>query len=193
MSSLSNIDIKILLEKFPCPVFFETGGHMGNGIRHACTFPFERIISVEINTEQAAKLSQQFYSDKRVKIYAAASADCLESVLPKIDENILFWNDAHYPSADLGLAGYDSEKNEDVRLPLEVELQIIKRYRKNYKDVILIDDLWIYRDYEKLTRQELKPRKAFSSKEFYKDIFADTHDCQVIESCEIYAILTPKV
>ena len=96
----------------------------------------------------AAIARERFASDPRVRILNEASESALARVLPTIgrDRPILFWLDAHFPGADFGLAGYGDERNPDLRLPLERELDLIARLRRPCRDVILVDDLRIYED-----------------------------------------------
>ena len=144
MGQLNKFDIQHYIDKYNISTFVETGSVCGSGIEHAKKFNFKEIFSTEIIESHAIKLANHFSSDNRIKILTGNSFSVLETILPSIKTNILFWLDAHYPGADIGYANFESEKDLDVRLPLEKEIETIHRLRSNYQDVILCDDLRIY-------------------------------------------------
>ena len=193
MGNLASLNLQQYIDNFGTKIFFETGTHEGNGLKVAQGYPFEKILSVEIVKHQAEKMQWFFAQDTRISIFWNRSLNAFEQILPTIDGPILFWLDAHFPGADLGLAPYDVNAPNAIRLPLEEELRCIKRLRAGKKDVVLIDDLWIYRNNGRdLQRSELKPFEPFSSDRFFCEILAETHDSEIIERDEIYCILTPK-
>jgi len=59
-----------------------------------------------------------------------------------LHESVFFYLDAHFPGADFKGAAYDIQAPDAV--PLQRELELIKRYRPNSKDIILCDDARIY-------------------------------------------------
>jgi hypothetical protein len=189
-----------LLEEFAPrnPIFIETGTHMGNGVLEAQKYPFKKIASIEIIQGQVLKLKNLFKTDIRVEIICDNSHHGLKNLLPQITDNAVFWLDAHFPGADLNVASYTSEKDNDIRLPLEKELTLIKNLRKEFKDLILFDDLFLYKDNGAHVmkvwgnRPEIMPKQRFSANEFYKDIFKETHDFEELDQHEGYGILRPK-
>lgn len=144
MGQLYKFNLQEYIDKYNILTFVETGSGCGQGIEHAKKFDFKEIISSEIIAPHANQLRNRFSSDSRIKILTGNSSVILEEILPSIKTNILFWLDAHYPGADIGYANYETEKDIDVRLPLEKEIQVIHKLRKNFNDVILCDDLRIY-------------------------------------------------
>lgn len=144
MGNINKFKIQDYIEKYNTLTFFETGSGEGKAIKEARRHEFRQIYSTEIIEMQAFKLNMYFSKDPRVCILCGNSFSILEKILPKINTNILFWLDAHYPGADIGLAKHDDEKDLNVRLPLEKEIEVIFNTRKNFKDVILCDDLRIY-------------------------------------------------
>ena len=57
------------------------------------------------------------------------TARILSRVLNNIDDSpTLFWLDAHFPGSDYQGLAYDSEKDDEKRIPLEVELKITSRF-----------------------------------------------------------------
>jgi hypothetical protein len=138
----------------------------------------------------------RFAKDNRVKILLGNTLDVLSDLLPKINQNICFWLDAHFPGADNPSPLYgqhDAEQNDDIRLPLEKELDLIKNLRSKYKDIILIDDIKLYRNNGELANwaSNIKPRQKFSSNEFYKEILSKTHHFNYSDHDTGYGILTP--
>jgi hypothetical protein len=67
-----------------------------------------------------------------------------------LDGNTLFFLDAHFPGADAGLKDYDSEKDYNVNLPLAEELKLISTGRKDYADVIIVDDMRLFEENSKI-------------------------------------------
>jgi hypothetical protein len=63
-----------------------------------------------------------------------------------IDKPSLFFLDAHFPGADFGYKTYEEEKNKDIRIPLEKELETLKKFKFINKSYLIIDDLRIYED-----------------------------------------------
>ena len=59
-------------------------------------------------------------------------------------EPALFWLDAHFPGVDANLAAFKADMESNKNVPLEIELDIISR--RQYNDVIICDDLWLYED-----------------------------------------------
>jgi SAM-dependent methyltransferase len=148
MGSVTRFDLACLLDTFGCGVFIETGTGLGDGLAHAGRFGFDRLLSVELMETLAAVSRERFRCDHRVEVRAGRSEPILEGWLATLDPDtpVLFWLDAHFPGADFQAADYSAEPDPAVRLPLERELSVIRRLRPSAKDVILIDDLRIYRD-----------------------------------------------
>ena len=146
MGNLRIFNLNELIEINNASVFIETGTLYGDGIVEALKYDFKEIISIEIIPEVAEKARQKFKNEPRVKIITGHSTSVLERILPDIDNNILFWLDAHFPGADAELKSYDEIKKLDfnLNLPLEDEINLISRRLNNYKDVLICDDLWVY-------------------------------------------------
>jgi hypothetical protein len=198
MSGLNFFNLEFLINQYKTKIFFETGSGLGNGILYSSQFNFEKIYSVEIDYIQSKILSQKFQNDKRIEIICDKSENGLRDFLKTLPkENITFWLDAHFPCADLGKATYDTEKDLDVRLPLEIELDLIYEYRikNNFKnDVILVDDLRIYeeRNYESKNLKEIGLPHLFKPVNNLGYKFSETHYIDKNDHDTGLLIITPK-
>jgi len=201
MGSLRFFDLKSIKEKFGTKTFFETGAGKGTGIEYASTVNFENIYSVEIIKSQSDYLADIFKADPRIKLINDTSERGLIDYFRKNPENTLFFLDAHFPGADLGLAKFGDEKDEDIRLPLVQELEIIRDLRaaKGFKDVILLDDLMlydednIYPDSHLKLEHDIKPKGKYINA--YMRILTtliDTHDYQVFNKFSGYVVIYPR-
>jgi hypothetical protein len=144
MGSINRFNLNKIIKEFNASYFFETGTGLGEGVAHAVKSPFKKIISTEIVPQLAKKASKKFISFENVNILESNSIKALTEELPKLDHNCVFWLDAHFPGADAGLTEYDATGDESIRLPLEREINLIKKIRIGFDDVFIIDDLRIY-------------------------------------------------
>ncbi len=196
MGWVHHFNLVELQKKFNTSVFFETGIGSGDAVMKAQELPFSRIYSVEIMPEQVRRMREKFKDDARVVVIEGDSLSTLEKVNEIVGPgvNIMFWLDAHFPGADIGMGRHDDPSHDDakIRLPLEEELIALKRLR-NGKDVILFDDLKIYRNQGRdAWRDDIKPRHQFSSDTFYEEILAETHNVYTDDHDTGYCQLTPK-
>lgn len=144
MGSINRFNLNKIIKDYNTIYFFETGTGQGTSIEYAVKSPFKKIISTEIIPQLAEKASKKFTSFENVSILESDSIKALEEELPKLDKNCIFWLDAHFPGADAGLKEYDATSDESIRLPLEKEINLIKKMRIGFDDVFIIDDLRIY-------------------------------------------------
>lgn len=145
MGDIKIFDINDIKTKFNLKTFFETGTLYGDTVDYYKN-TFEQLFTVEIDKDLATSAIQRFKSTSNINVYWGSSVQGLKDLLPTISTNILFWLDAHFPGADAHKVSYDAEKDQDTRLPLEKELHTILELRPENKDVIIIDDLWLYED-----------------------------------------------
>lgn len=187
MSVLRNFNLKQIKDKYQIDTFLETGTAEGDGIEHALNFHFKDIISIEIIENQVLKMKQKFKNYNNVSIILGNSTDVFKNILPYINDNIIFWLDAHYPGADITQNNVNLKIQlyingpDNIRLPLEHELLMIKELRKNKKDVILLDDLNIYKNQVKDDAFYLKPKQTFKEN-FFKNILNETHAFESINN-----------
>jgi len=202
MGAIRNLNILDLINKHKTQVFVETGSGYGTGIFTALQFPFQAVLSVEIDKEQAELLNKFFRFDNRVRVFNDISFNFLKDILPKIPLNVpcFIFLDAHFPGADLGKSKFSDEQNESIRMPLSEELKLIKELRinKGAKDLILIDDIMLYDDdnqyeasHQKKT-MDILPKKDRNCLGQFIDIFQDSHKPTILNKEQGWLILEPK-
>ena len=194
MGHIKHFDIKKLKSEFNLIHFFETGTFKGDGVRYIQQFDFERIYSCEIIDEYVKSSRNRFTKDSRVKILKGQSFEVINNNSSKLDANILFWLDAHFPGADGGLNEFDEEVDEDTKYPLKKELLHLSESRKDYQDIYIIDDLWIYDDSEfehGFLPEYITPPEPRNFN-FANDYFKDTHTVIKCYDHGGYLILIPK-
>ncbi len=138
------------LEQFNSNVFFETGTGRGDSLKYALEGNFERIYSVELDVRTYLRYSLPLRLRslfRNVTLLNSSSIHALKEYIPRLspDDRVLFFLDAHYPGEHSGhFSGYKAEQDRDRRLPLERELEVIRKFREACDDVIIVDDLRIY-------------------------------------------------
>ena len=93
---------------------------------------FKQIISFEIFEPLAKDARLRFRNDPNVEIIDGDSADKLPAILTRTASPVIFWLDGHYSGAGTGKG--------DSETPVLSELAHIHRLRKDFDDVIIIDD-----------------------------------------------------
>lgn len=108
-------------------IFVETGTSHGGGANFLASI-CEHGFTIDIIDNYKNRVDN-------VSFLLGESTKHLEHLCQEIEDDCVFWLDAHYPK------DYNAEGEE---LPLVEELKIIAKYRQDKKDLILIDDLRIY-------------------------------------------------
>lgn len=200
MGAIYTFDINQLIKQYGLSTYVETGTGIGISLQHALLFPFQKFFSIELDPRLYEQANTK-YRAKNVSIKYGRSRDQLPKILvdSEIKDNILFFLDAHFPGAD-----FDPHLNTDRyaksiqiyvedALPLKKELEIIKKFRTDKPDVIIIDDLRIYEDgnYEDGNWSE-RSKYDIKGREFIAEIFNRTHNIEIVLNHQGYLILTPK-
>ncbi|RTK98841.1 MAG: class I SAM-dependent methyltransferase [Proteobacteria bacterium] len=180
MSNINLFNLGFFIKRYNSSVFFETGLGGGGGLYYASHFPFQYLFSTEIDTATIKKFEKDIFPNiqkqERFHVINSKSVDALDGILPNLAEHnsIIFWLDAHFPGEANGVP-YDYEKDLDLRLPLEKELEIINKHRAGYNDVIIIDDNRIYekRNYEAGNLEQLKLSHLTKYNNKLQDLLAD--------------------
>lgn len=204
MGDLKTFNIKQLRDKCKLDTFIETGTLYGDGVQFAKEQGFRQIYSIEIMPNLAQKAQERFANDPNIKIIEGNSPQVLKNLLVENLPNALFWLDSHFPGGDSNERTYEDEKDVNVRTPLEAEIEVIKTSRETHKDVIIIDDLWLYEDgpfewgsfdeHQKrckrtITRQQLLHGKDAS---FIYNAFKETHNIKKFYQHQGYVVMIPK-
>lgn len=208
MGALKDLQILPLIHKHKTRLYFETGLGFGTGIIRAMQpeFGFDLLVSVEINPELVELESKFFRFDTRIKLFNSTSVEGLENLLPQIrlDYPIFFFLDAHFQSSDVVAVGGKQTKHsdgeDDIRLPLWNELQIIKKLRtdKGAKDVLCIDDLFLY-SRETYFEDKVERLGPGAVPDYQRDwmpkfieLFDKTHKSKIVKEAQGTLILEPK-
>ena len=213
MGTLKKHDVSSLQDNYNLINYVETGTGEGECLEHAIIHSFTNFHSIEIYDQVYLKAKEKFdilssLCRKECKLYHGSSVDKLPEVLSLIEGPTLFFLDAHFPGADFRHERYDAIKEDEIRIPLKVELETIIRMKDISKDVFIIDDLWLYEDanYQTgtlndhldkhfpglgYTREELS---GGQNSDFIYELFAqtDTHDIKKDYRDQGYLVLTPK-
>lgn len=135
--------------------------------------------SIEILDRIYNEAVDYFKDNTNVCMHLGSSHDELPKVIDELDENpALFFLDAHFPDS------YRDEYNREVirddpdyiKIPLEGELRILCQKRDVSKDIIVIDDIRIYKDgpYEN-GNFENKALHGGDSLDFVYELLDETH------------------
>lgn len=186
MGYLASLPLHDFVDKFHLDTFIETGTWLGGGVAHARGFGgLKEFHSIDINHHFYEDAKKMFAFDPTVHLYLGHSPDLLPQVLEQLeDRRILFWLDAHLPE----VYGTDPS-SEEVRLPLEKELEIILSRPRN-DDFIIIDDLRIYEEgpYE----YGNIPKRPTPDASFINKMVGDRYDITKAVWQTGFVILSPK-
>lgn len=199
MGALNYFQLDKYIEKFGLDGFLETGFGHGTGVALAAQSKFDKLFSVEISRQVVDNCENGIVNDPRVKILIGLSTAGLKYVFNNYgDSKYLIFLDAHFPAADLGLAGFNDEKNLEIRYPLLSELAVIKEMRANSTDVIIIDDLMFYSneifpDSHLKKHFNIEPPQDNNCLDKIMNFFSETHDAELIREFSGYGVFTPKI
>lgn len=193
MGAIHNFDIEEIKKTFNLEYLLETGTNEGDAIQYCMRYDFVKYFSVELLNNYYEICKKKFHLQDNVRLYLGDSITQLPIMLNDIpkERNILFWMDAHLPSA------YSSEydnSNLDLAFPLEKELLTIRKNRNTSKDYFIIDDLRIY-DNECCYNGNAPTQHKHPTKNdinFIYDMFAETHNIIKDSRGEGYIIIIPK-
>lgn len=146
MGLIQRFDLKQFIEEYKLVNFVETGTFKGGAVSYALNHEFKKILSCEIQATLFSECSERFSKEPRVKLVHKPSPEFLRKHVADLEGNCLFWLDAHFPGAEEGVKGYLDVQDMEERLPLEAEIAIIAERQKKWKDVLIIDDMWIYEE-----------------------------------------------
>jgi hypothetical protein len=149
MGTIRSFDLDEIQANCDTKIFVETGTLRGDGVDYALQYDFDKIYSIEIDDELYDQARIKYQHNDNVEILKGSSSEVLPGLITTINSSILFWLDAHFPGADSGKTTYRDcceELEYNINLPLQAELEAITTRQNTYKDVIIIDDLWLWED-----------------------------------------------
>ena len=187
------IEVKNVLDFYDIKNFVETGTGIAEVVRAVHDVDSNLTIhTIEVVPEIYDQNKIRFSYLKKVNWHLGGSAQVLSEVVPTLEGNTLFWMDAHFPGADVGLSSYGDEKDMDKRLPLKNELETILASRDVSNDVFVIDDLRIYEDgpFETGNWDE-RTKYGGDGIEFIENLFEDTHYIGRSYNAQGFVILFP--
>jgi tetratricopeptide (TPR) repeat protein len=176
--------------------FIETGTGRGTSLTFALNYPFRTLHSIDVDLMMHTRAQKIFAGERRLTLHNGLSVDVLPELLRRlpVDEPVVWWLDAHNPGCWYGWSALATEK--DVRLPLELELRIIREMRGGAPDdLILIDDARIYLNGEfehgnlSYCHHTLAPEDR--NIDFITGMFGATHALRLDYADDGYLILAP--
>jgi hypothetical protein len=121
-----------LFEKYPNPIFIETGTYHGEGIEYALQAGFKNVRSVELSEPLYQMCVEKFKNSPNVNLYCGSSSEKLWEMIADVPEQITFWLDAHYSDSS-------TVKGSEFS-PILRELEIIAKHPIK-THTILVDDV----------------------------------------------------
>lgn len=193
MGSIKRFNLKNYIDKYNLTYFIETGTFLGESIDFSLNFEFKKILSMEIMKNLFEKAKSKYKENARVDIFLGDTSKNFSELLLNIpsNNNCLFWLDAHLPT-HYGMSNHEITSKETV-IPLEKELEEIKKIVGVENNVFLIDDLRIYED-GPFSNGNWFERKIMGGEgiKFIENIFQPTHTIEKNYSDEGYIIICPK-
>lgn len=132
-----------LSKKYNCSeLFIETGTYMGDTVAFLKD-EFNKLISIELSEELAAKAKHRFKNEAKIQIVQGDSTEQLAFLLSSINGPIVFWLDGHY-SSEFSIGSDHIKTGKGHKLtPIMEELNHISKHAVK-KHVILIDDARLF-------------------------------------------------
>lgn len=185
MSVLKDFDIERLKADFGLRYLVELGTGDGDGVDCVKDMGFDHVYSVESRHKPALKVALLHSLRQDITIIHARTSRGLLEVLEEIPAEApsLFWIDSCYPGCDAGQLFDAPERTGGVPLRIERDLRQILAARPAGRDVILIDDLFLYDDdaYQgPFPVDAPKIPAAYRSLAFIEPLLKDSHALHVV-------------
>jgi hypothetical protein len=188
MTWLSHIDIGRYRQKFNLTQFVETGSWHGDGIGRAYDCGYSDVASCDIGIEYVTECREKY---PQANIVHSDSLTFFENTLPTINAKTLFWLDAHFPD----YYGTD-DTSEEHRIPLIPEIELIKKFKPNYEnDIIVCDDIRNFKTPQnpRFREGELEDRFLIDVDwDAFINILEDTHQSKLIMEHDGVMVFYPK-
>jgi len=148
---LNKLDLQLLCDKYNIQVYVETGTGEGNSLISALKLNrINKFYTIDLDTDILKSTSNKIGNLHNIIYINDNSINALNTILLELKNvsNILFFLDAHFPFADFKKISYEESitKYHNYATPLKNELELIYEFRHNNNDLIILDDLRIYKD-----------------------------------------------
>lgn len=201
MGALSKFDLKGWIEDYNLVNYVETGFGDLTSFKHALRYNFQNFYGVDLDKDWCDQAKALISNATFIQDY---STEFLLHWTKEISGNTLWYLDSHFVSSDYKNLPYDEsiKRYERQSLPLEDEIVIIKRLRDISKDVIVIDDFFLYSgddatDWTKNNpfqhRELVKSLGIELNKEVIYNLLQDTHSLEEVKIDQSYLVCTPKI
>lgn len=169
---------KVTKFKIKNKIFIETGSYLGDGIQLALDSGYEKIYSIELCPNLYDACKKRFLDNSSVNLLQGDSSVVLKNLLQTLSEKSLtFWLDGHYsgPHTAKGIK----------ECPLMEEIESILTRSNESNDLIYVDDMRIYRNFDSELNEEniIKLIKKYKSDAIitYEDTIYGVNDIMVVE------------
>jgi len=119
------------IKRFKPQVFIETGTYKGKMVYAVMPY-IDNIYTIELSEFHFERAQNRFAGYPNIKIIQGQSGEVIPELMKNINQNCLFWLDAHY-------SGGSTAKCES-ETPVMQELQCILEHPRATEHIVLIDD-----------------------------------------------------
>lgn len=168
-SSLKQHFVTSMGDKYRLKSLVETGTYLGEMVQAQIPY-FDKIISIELSDDLAAKAKIKFTNENKVLIVHGDSGKELNKVLETVSQPSIFWLDGHYSEGITALG-------EKVT-PIFDELIAIFRGKK-LNHVLLIDDARLFNGSDGYPT--FKELEKFLIKQWPKSMITSRFDIIIVE------------
>jgi len=119
------------IKRFKPQVFIETGTYKGKMVYAVMPY-IDNIYTIELSEFHFERAQNRFAGYPNIKIIQGQSGEVIPELMKNINQNCLFWLDAHY-------SGGSTAKGE-TETPIIPEMECILNHTRAEDHVILIDD-----------------------------------------------------
>jgi len=105
--------LRTLAQRFGLNILVETGTFYGDMV-DAMQDDFDRIYSIELSPELAARAQRRFAGHERIAIIQGDSGHELGKIMGRLDQSTLFWLDGHYSAGETAKGDKDTPIFEEL-------------------------------------------------------------------------------
>jgi hypothetical protein len=160
-------------------IFIETGSYLGDGIQLALDSGYKEIYSIELCPNLHNTCKQRFHDNLSVNLLQGDSSVVLKNLLQILSDklSLTFWLDGHYSGP------HTAKGTKDC--PLMEELEAILSRSNKTNDLVYVDDMRIYRNFDSDVNEEnmIKLIKKYKPNAIitYEDTVYGVNDIMIVE------------